>query len=87
VRFARPDLYIHGKLSLSRLTFDNVPHELFKLSHYGLPDIPLRPVTQSSTFSYRNPLMWGSLIVAVVSFTLLRVMRAKADKSSTSVAT
>ncbi|MFI5457734.1 MAG: hypothetical protein ACHRXM_20015 [Isosphaerales bacterium] len=81
-RTPRPDVYEHVHLELSQITVgDVVPAETFKLTAYGLPDIPLKPVRESSTFSFRNPLFWGALITAVISFALLRVLRPRTVKT------
>jgi len=84
-RTPRPDVYEHVHLELSQITVGDVPSKIFKLTAYGLPDIPLKPVRESSTFSFRNPLFWGAFITAVVSFTLLMVMRARTGKTSMSI--
>jgi hypothetical protein len=78
VQFSLADRYILGKLDLTSVTLKDVPSDLFTLSGYGLPEIPLRPTSVAPAFSLRNPLFWGSLSVAVLSFALLRATRAKA---------
>ncbi len=84
-RTPRPDAYEHALLELTQITVGKVPPGIFQLTGYGLPDIPLKAVRESSAFSFRNPLFWGALITAILSFALLRVMRAKAGESSRSV--
>ena len=64
-------------MELTDITMGDAPERLFKLSGYGLPDVPLRPVRQPSAFSWRNPVTWISLTMAVVSIALLRVTRRK----------
>jgi len=76
------DVYTHARLDLNQITVGDPPAEVFKLTAYGLPDIPLRPVPVSSVFSFRNPLFWGSLATAVVCFVLLRVTRSRKGKTS-----
>jgi hypothetical protein len=80
-----PNIYEHASLELSQITVGNVSPDIFKLTGYGLPDIPLKPVPVSSTFSFRNPFFWGALVTAVFSFTLLRVMRSRTRNTSNSV--
>lgn len=75
-----PDGYQHDILELSQIQVGDVPDKIFKLSAYGLPDVPLKPKkAESSLFSLRNPLFWVALVVAVVSFTLLRLTRSRKD--------
>jgi hypothetical protein len=81
----RTDAFEHVHIELTQITVGDVPGEIFKLTAYGLPDIPLKPVLESSTFSFRTPLFWGALITAVVSFTLLIAMHVRTRRSSSTV--
>jgi hypothetical protein len=82
-RTPKPGIYEHALLELSRIKAGDPPDQIFKLSAFGLPDIPLRPAPVSSAFSFHSPLFWGALITAVVSFTLLRATRSRKVKTST----
>jgi hypothetical protein len=62
-------------LILSAIKNDSVPDGVFGLPYYGLPDIPLRGVPNSSMFSVKNPLFWGSMILAIASFAILKFRR------------
>jgi hypothetical protein len=53
------------------------PPGRFRLSGYGLLDIPLRPRAAASAFSWANPWLWGSLAVAAACFGLLRATRPR----------
>jgi hypothetical protein len=59
------------------VTIGDPPAERFLLSGYGLPDLPLRPTAQGSAFSLRNPWLWGSLALALVSFAALLATRKR----------
>ncbi len=78
-----PDIYDHGLLELGQITAGDVNPGIFLLTAYGLPDIPLRAIRGSSAFSFRNPLFWGSLVVAIISFALLRITKSPRGKTST----
>ena len=72
-----PEVYEHGRLELTEIKVGDLPAEMFKLTAYGLPDVPLRPAPAPAVFSFRNPVLWGAIITAVASFVLLRVTRAR----------
>lgn len=78
----RPDVYDSAVVEFDQITAGNVPTEIFKLTAYGLPDVPLRAVSPPSIFSWRNPLVWGSLAMAVISFIVLRVLRPRTGNDS-----
>ena len=79
VRIQGDDRFQSDQLELREVTLGKVPDEVFKLTSFGLPDLPLKAVREpSAAFSLRNPLFWGSLAAAVVSFGLLRRTRSKA---------
>jgi len=77
----RPGVFQNDRLELSQVTVGNVPDSIFKLTGYGLPELPLKPVRESSVFSLSNPLLWGSVIATVVSFALLLYTRSRANSS------
>jgi len=85
-RTSRPGIYQNNRLELSAIIVGDVPEGIFKLTAYGLPDIPLQPVREPSLFSLHNPLFWGALITMVVSFVVLRLTRARASKTPASPA-
>ena len=58
------------------------PEKVFKLSAYGLPDVPLRPMPRASIFTFANPLLWLTLAASVVSFVLLRYLRPRAASAA-----
>lgn len=72
-----PEALQSAVLDLTRIELGEPPAAMFKLSGYGLPDIPLRPTPRESTFTLRNPWLWASLATAVVSFTLLWITRRR----------
>ena len=65
----------HVIVDLEEIKLGDVPDQIFKLSAYGLPDVPLRPARQATAFSFHNPWLWVSFATAVVSFALLWIMR------------
>ena len=58
-------------------TVGNVPDDMFRLTAYGLPDVPLRPSRRASVFTFRNPVFWLALAAAGASFALLWYMRSR----------
>jgi hypothetical protein len=72
-----PAQFQQEQFEIKRVAFGDPPAEWFKLSGYGLPDLPLHPSPRSSAFSLRSPWLWGSLVTALVSFGLLRLLRRK----------
>jgi len=78
-----PDHYEHRVLDLDDIRLENVSPEIFRLTGYGLPDIPLKPLKSASFFSYQNPVLWVSLFLAAVSFGLLWITRNR--KAATSI--
>ncbi|MDX2036554.1 MAG: hypothetical protein SFX72_07875 [Isosphaeraceae bacterium] len=51
------------------------PEAIFTLQGYGLPDLPLEPVSAKPFFSFANPILWGCLAVALVATALLKLGR------------
>ena len=78
-----PDHFEHRILALDEIRLDNISPEIFRLTGYGLPDIPLKPLKSASFFSYKNPVLWISLVLAAVSFGLLYITRNRKTIAST----
>jgi len=72
----------HAIVDLKKIEVGDVPAEMFKLTGYGLPDIPLRPAPRESAFTLRNPLLWVSFVMALISFALLWFIRRKRTASA-----
>jgi hypothetical protein len=79
-------VYQHALLDLSKITLRGVPDDIFKLPAYGLPELPLRAIRPTPTFSYHNPLIWFALATMVISFAVLWRTRQNAAKTSPSSA-
>ena len=60
------------------VSFETVPQSSFTLSAFGLPEIPTAPRPTSSFFSFRNPLLWVSLLASLAFFVGLRELRRRA---------
>jgi hypothetical protein len=82
VRLPGSAKYQVERFEAKRVTLDEPPPEWFMLSHYGLPDVPLRPAPQISAFSLSSPWLWGSFATALVSFLLLRSLRRNSRTSA-----
>jgi hypothetical protein len=82
LRTARPDVYQHARVELSQIRASDVPEDIFRLTAYGLPELPLRPIRATPAFSFRNPLFWVALAGMVVSLAVLWRTRHKSDRSS-----
>jgi hypothetical protein len=67
----------HDLVEYEEIVAGDPPADMFKLSAYGLPDIPIRPKSPPSVSTPTNPLLWGSLAVAGACFVLLAVLRAR----------
>ncbi|MDX2036551.1 MAG: hypothetical protein SFX72_07860 [Isosphaeraceae bacterium] len=60
------------------------PEAIFSLQGYGLPDLPLEPVSAKPFFSFANPILWGCLAVALVATALLKFGRFhRSDRQAT----
>jgi hypothetical protein len=55
---------------------------LFRLSGYGLPDVPLRPVTASGPSLLGNGWFWGSLVAGGLSLAALVFSRSRRASAS-----
>jgi len=75
-----PDRYQLDRMELTEVTVGNVSDDIFKLTAYGLPDVPLRPVRGVPLLSFRSPLFWGCLTAMAVSLSLLWWTRRLAGK-------
>lgn len=82
VRPGRSDRVQRDIIEYQEIQFDKPRDDMFTLSAYGLPDIPLKPEAAPSFFSFGNPLLWGSLAVAAVCFILLRLPRLRDGSSA-----
>lgn len=80
-RFEPPDVYQHTVVSYRNIKLGSVPDEIFRLSAYGIPDIPLR-AKRRSIFTWRNPFLWLSLAAATGSFTLLWLLRKQRARTA-----
>lgn len=79
-RTAKPEIFSHATLELDQVTLGGVSDDLFRMSTYGVPDMPLTPEARASVFTFRNPIFWLALLTAVASFTLLWVLRSRRDR-------
>jgi hypothetical protein len=70
------------RFEVTRVRLNEPPPEWFKLSGYGLPDVPLHPRPATSAFSVRNPWLWGSFATAVGCFALLCALRRRGAPST-----
>lgn len=77
VRLPKATAYQEERFEIEGVTLGEPPPEVFRLSGYGLPDIPLAPVDRPSLFSWRNSWLWGSFATALVCFLLLRRTRRR----------
>lgn len=77
---SKPDVYQQFHVTLTKIEPGPPPDSMFRLSGYGLPDVPLRPVPAHRAFSWRSPLLWGSITVAVVAVFALRWLRRRDDR-------
>ncbi len=76
VRGDDPNNFQHELVEYSSIQLDNIPEEIFTLTAYGLPDVPLSPRLEPPFFSPANPIFWGLIAIAAVSLLLLRLLRA-----------
>ena len=76
-RTPKPNVYEHSILEYDRVTFGDVPQEVFTLPAYGLPDLPLRPSPRASMFTFRNPILWLAFASSVICFFLLWFLRRR----------
>mgnify|MGYP001065876469 CR=1 FL=1 len=76
-RIKEPDVYEHIIVEYDDVRLGPPPDKVFKLSAYGLPDVPLRPLPRASIFTFANPLLWLTFAASVVSFVLLWYLRPR----------
>ncbi len=72
-----PNVYEHYILDLDQITLGNPPDAIFRLSAYGLPEVPLRPSPRASVFTIRNPILWLAFGSTVFCFALLWFLRSR----------
>ncbi len=65
-------------LDVAQATVGPVAAERFRLSGYGLPDLPLTPRPRARILTWSSPWLWGSLVTALISFGLARSLRHRA---------
>ena len=73
------DLIVYDEIKI-----ENVPDQIFRMTYYGLPDLPLKSAQKATSSSLRNPLIWGPLIMIIVSLAVLRMTRSKDQRTSAS---
>ena len=78
-----PDRFERRIVEFDDIRAGEPPDELFRLSGYGLPDIPLSPQPGRSFYTWNNPLFWASLSAALVSFVLLRSIKWRPRSQTT----
>jgi hypothetical protein len=76
-RTPKAEVYEHAIVEFKDIWLGPPPDEMFRLTGYGLPDIPLRPMPQASIFTYSNPLFWLTLAASLISFALLWILRRR----------
>lgn len=64
----------------SEMRSEGISDELFRLSAFGIPDVPLRATRPETIFSLRNPWFWGSLATTMISLFLLLFLRRRTEK-------
>jgi len=72
-----PEIYERTITDLDRITLGGATPDLFRLSAYGLPDLPLRPQKRASIFTFQNPVLWLALAATVVCFVALWLLRSR----------
>ncbi len=72
-----PEFYERTRIDFDRVKLGSASPDLFRLSAYGIPDLPLRPEKRPTIFTFRNPVLWLSLAATVACFTLLWRLRAR----------
>jgi hypothetical protein len=66
-----PDAFEQVNLEFNSVRPGFVDDAAFKLSAYGLPDLPIPSTSRSGFFSPRNPVFWLCMVVAIAAFGLL----------------
>ena len=77
VKTPNPQIYQRMIVEYRDVQLGSVPNDVFKLTAYGLPDIPDRPAPRRSVFTWSNPLLWLTFAAAVACFTILWRMRSR----------
>ena len=68
------DTFVFKKVSFGSATEGD-----FRLTSFGLPEIPSTPTRVTSFFSFRNPWLWAGLLVSVVAFAVQWMMKRRLD--------
>jgi hypothetical protein len=72
---SRPEVYEHMVLDVDQVQFGNIPDSMFRLSAFGLPEVPVYAAPRRTAFRWSNPLLWISLAGVIGSFVILRALR------------
>jgi len=81
-RTPEPEAFEDILLELDEVRLGQVDQGRFELTAYGLPEIPTAPEPSRPLFSWRNPVFWGCLIVAILAFTAQRILRRRSEMAS-----
>ena len=81
-RLSDPKIYQHAIVEYDQVKFDAPPDDLFKLSHYELPDLPVRISPRASIFTLKNPIFWVALGSALFCFAFLWRLRWRRPRAS-----
>ncbi len=73
-----PSRFQEDRCEIDQVTLGEPNPELFRLTGYGLPDLPLTPRSQPSAFSLVSPWFLVSFTIALASFVGLWVLRRRA---------
>jgi len=82
MRLKDPKSFQHVVVEYDKVIPGEPPEEMFKLSGYGLPDVPLSAAPPPNFFSLKNPIFWVCLGVAGASLGLLGFLRRKGTTST-----
>ncbi len=76
--YLKSGVYEHMVLDVDQVQFGNIPDSMFRLSAFGLPDVPVYAAPRQTAFRWSNPLLWISLAGVIGSFVILRALRRSA---------
>ena len=79
-KFEIPGHYHVDRMELTEVAVGNVSDDIFKMTAYGLPDVPLRPIRDVPFLAFGSSLFWGCLTAMAVSMSLLWWTRRLAGK-------
>ena len=72
-----PEIFERAIVDFDKVELGAAIPEMFRLSAYGLPDLPLRPQPRMSIFTLRNPVLWFALASTVVCLVGLWLLRSR----------